>query len=79
MARPYTYIPSRERLSDEKRSSIGRNAALARAAQRREAPKMCKCGHSETEHWSVGQRECWRCYDSGKFDTCTEFQAVTSK
>lgn len=74
-AKVYTYIPSRERLSREKRSAIARNAALARARQRREAPRQCKCGHMETEHWSLGARECRTCYDLETLDPCAGFSA----
>jgi hypothetical protein len=77
-AKAYRYIPSRERLSDEKRSAIARNAALARARQRREMRGICECGHSETEHWSVGTRECWRCYEQDDVEPCSAFTLRTS-
>lgn len=77
-SKAYKYIPSQERLSNEKRSAIARNAALARARQRRETPGICECGHSESEHWSVGSRECWRCYEQDDVEPCSGFTPRTA-
>ncbi len=55
----HPYKPARERLSPERRSEIARHAALVRGARVRLA--MCSCGHAESEHWSIGARECRTC------------------
>jgi hypothetical protein len=52
------YRSARERLSPEQRTEIARHAARMRALQR---VLVCRCGHEEREHWSIGARECRAC------------------
>jgi hypothetical protein len=67
----YRYKPARERLSAEQRSEIARHAAMVRA-MRRDA-LICTCGHAESEHWSIGARECRACEIAEHPDPCPRF------
>ena len=67
----YRYKPARDRLSAEQRSEIARHAAIMRGMQR--APEACSCGHAESEHWSIGARECRACEIDERPNPCMRF------